>query len=401
MQRITLLDDAVLDGDGNPIFADSNPPLLDTVITSDWLNSVQEEIAHVVESSGQVLDIADKYQLTKAIRNVDAILSDLTLTVNGSAPYPKLKDAFDALRGRFIGPTVTVTIQLAPGVHTQNQPLFILHPQGEHIVIKGNDADPTTTQLNVTATLWTREQGAITVEAGGRLGGMSGFQLIQVGTAPNFPVFGIKASTGGRMKLGNVQVLNWSGCNIMATSGGVIIADGTLANNAQFLGGVWDYLDPSVYGNNWHARDNGVINVKNANCTAAYRNAFCAETGGLLRMDYCNATTAPVVARDGGVVYAWRTVVKSCPSNAGFYSNQGGRMILQGCTSGLSGFPNLIGYHANRGSLIQAESCTSSYNATYGWKGSLMGAITGGFNTSTGNVTAIKIENQIGLVEFA
>lgn len=48
--------------DGDPVVP--TPP---TVVKDDWLNSVQEEIAHAVEAAGIVLDKEDNQQLWKAI----------------------------------------------------------------------------------------------------------------------------------------------------------------------------------------------------------------------------------------------------------------------------------------------------------------------------------------------
>ena len=50
-------------------FTDGDPvvPIPPTVVKDDWLNAVQEEIAHVIENSGLALNKADNRQLSAAI----------------------------------------------------------------------------------------------------------------------------------------------------------------------------------------------------------------------------------------------------------------------------------------------------------------------------------------------
>ena len=43
-----------------------------TVVTADWLNSVQEEVAHVIEGAGLALDSASTVQLLAAIKALAA-----------------------------------------------------------------------------------------------------------------------------------------------------------------------------------------------------------------------------------------------------------------------------------------------------------------------------------------
>lgn len=50
-------------------FTEGNPtvPIQATTVTDDWLNAVQEELAHAIESSGAALDKRNNTQLTTAI----------------------------------------------------------------------------------------------------------------------------------------------------------------------------------------------------------------------------------------------------------------------------------------------------------------------------------------------
>lgn len=56
--------------DGNPF---TTPPTDGTIVTGDWLEHVQEELAGVIEATGRTLDKANKAQLLAAIRDLVGI----------------------------------------------------------------------------------------------------------------------------------------------------------------------------------------------------------------------------------------------------------------------------------------------------------------------------------------
>lgn len=74
-----------IDGAGYALgnqFTEGDPmiPTPATVITDDWLNAVQEELAAVVEGSGAALNKPDNTQLLVAMRTLFGFRADVTLT---------------------------------------------------------------------------------------------------------------------------------------------------------------------------------------------------------------------------------------------------------------------------------------------------------------------------------
>lgn len=87
MLRITGADVAAdLHGSGKDGFADPDPGVTAaTVVTGDWLNGVQEEIANAIEGSGFTLSASDD-QLLAVISGSTTITANLTASVNDYAP---------------------------------------------------------------------------------------------------------------------------------------------------------------------------------------------------------------------------------------------------------------------------------------------------------------------------
>lgn len=77
MKRINTTDSLFHDGD--PFNG-----VQGTAVTAAWLNSVQEEIAHVVEAGGFTLDGADSTQLLQAIQK---LATDTVLAVSNDVPF--------------------------------------------------------------------------------------------------------------------------------------------------------------------------------------------------------------------------------------------------------------------------------------------------------------------------
>lgn len=88
---------------------------------------------------------------TKIVTGFDILTENTVINVPGE--FPTIQAALDGLNRVFIPPDVTVTIEVAAGVHTQTKYIGVNHPNGVQITIKG--AEPvryTITSFNGTNT---------------------------------------------------------------------------------------------------------------------------------------------------------------------------------------------------------------------------------------------------------
>lgn len=105
--------------DGDPLT--STPP---TTMSFDWANSIQEEIAYVIEQAGGTLDKANNHQLLAAILTVagGAVGSGLTFTTNsnGSAIGINIGGTFRYIQfgSITVGNQTTATITYPVGLTT-------------------------------------------------------------------------------------------------------------------------------------------------------------------------------------------------------------------------------------------------------------------------------------------
>ncbi len=369
MQRITSADDAVLDLNGHYIFAQSNPPLPDTILTATWANSIQEEIATVIEASGQTLDVASNRQLLDALKSIDAIATNTTLTVNNAAPYPKLQDAYAFLRGRYILPGVSVTIQLQTGMaHTLTTPVLVTHPQGDQIEIKGDTTTPVV--VTCTPTGWSREAAAITVRSGGKIKIISGITFeYDVANAITIPVYCIKAQQSGTIALGlKLTVNNFRGAGILAEDGGVITGVSAKVSNTNTTGFVTG-TDPTYFGAGFWARRLGILRLTTCDSQSNYKFNYLAESAGSVFLYTCTGKTGSFGARDGGYLQGDTCESLGVNPNNGFDCRSASTMKLMNCVGGKSGAGNncYTGYFVSQGSRMFVDSCSASYNVVNGF----------------------------------
>lgn len=392
MKRIDAADDAVDSGGGKYVFADmALPTVPGTQLRAYWHTGVQEEIMGVIEGAGLTPDGSNNKQLVQAIKKPDAIFSNITLTVNGSAPYPKLVDAYNALQGRYIAPGVIVTIQLQTGMsHTMSTPLVVTNPYGEQIYINGNTTTPVL--LTVTPTTFTREQAAITAINGGKIGRIQGVQLFYDTANPvTFPVFGIRAGKNGYVKLSQAFDANsWRGSGVIAEDGGIIEAELSARSRNNNVSGFALSDDIATYGIGWHARNRGIIRTNTSVALGNGNFSYLAERGGMITAISSSATSVGYCARQGGFLRADTCTAIVAGSEAGFFSTSGSYMHCYQTVSGDTSLSNKYGYlatfgatmyldgaqakyctndgvFADTGSSIVGPSCASSNNTLYGF----------------------------------
>ena len=101
-----------------------------------------EEISNIWASLQQNIDATPQY-----------ILIDTTWLIdpNGGGDYTSLSEADEALDNVLILPAATLTLQLADGTHQLNAAITLEHPNGDRIVLEGNEVDPSAVVLDFEA----------------------------------------------------------------------------------------------------------------------------------------------------------------------------------------------------------------------------------------------------------
>lgn len=319
MQRIKLEDNAVSDPvTGVPIFSESLPPMPPTLMRDYWLNSVQEEIASVIESSGMSLDPSKNTQLGDAILKIRGFMSNATINVGESYALKTIHAAIESLYGRYIAPGVTVTLQLEAGEYELIAPIVNRHPQGSQIIIRGGDT--VLDSGNYLIKCYTHS-----MPAGSRFGVLaSGNQRINIhgvmlrddGTSHPEPCYGVCSRDNGTVLITESVITFWTGSAVLAEDGGrIVISNSRLSNtnkdglpdqHPQILPGgmVGSDVPPNliptdgpppfyaVYGCAAYARRRGVLEIINcefANTTSV--DAIYATESAVVR--YINCPEAP------------------------------------------------------------------------------------------------------------
>lgn len=159
---------------GSPGFFTNGNPLTGqpaTIVEADWMNSVQEEIAHVIETSGLILNKLDRTQLYQAITRLTrlrlAAAADFYVSPSGSdlnpgtagQPFASITYAYNFIRDRIDMNGQQCTIHLANGTYGAAQCYFLAY--GPPIIIRGNTSDPTQVVVHgVAAPAFDIESGA-------------------------------------------------------------------------------------------------------------------------------------------------------------------------------------------------------------------------------------------------
>lgn len=362
MQRITAADDAIVDGNGHYIFQDTSPPAENTIITADWLNAVQEEIAHVIEDAGGTLNPADTHQLAKA--TVIRIASNITLTVNGSAPYPTIAAAYAFLDGKYINPGVTVTIQLATMTHNMSTPLLINHPQSNQINVLGNTTTPIPVVVDCTG--YAAKQAAITiVRCTSR---WSGVALSTTTPAGTVPWYGFKSDVGGFLNLSNSSVSGFKGSNIVADNGGRASCTDVLSSLASN-----SHLSGYEEGFGYLARNGAqfyITTTANIGIGTGNAQGMCyVEQSATMKIENVtiSATGQTVLAKRNGNLYCLTVAINNTAASP-FGVIQNSRGVFINCTAGASGKTDQFGFICLNGSSAYFEGCVAQYMLFVGFE---------------------------------
>jgi hypothetical protein len=130
-----------------------------TIVSADWANAVQEELAYVVEQSGLTLSKTDRTQLYQAIARltrqrltantifyISSTGSDNNDGLTTATPWGTITHAYNFIRDRIDGNGYSVTIQLMDGTH---QPATCVFPSVSVTpIINGNASDPSRVIVN-------------------------------------------------------------------------------------------------------------------------------------------------------------------------------------------------------------------------------------------------------------
>jgi hypothetical protein len=86
-----------------------------TVVSADWLNAVQEELAYVIEQAGITLDKTSRTQLKSAIDKLVGVSSTPVVITSASSPYTALSTARQVECNTTSG-SITVNLPAVAGV---------------------------------------------------------------------------------------------------------------------------------------------------------------------------------------------------------------------------------------------------------------------------------------------
>jgi hypothetical protein len=141
---------------GQPGYFTNGDPVIGaaaTVVDDDWMNSVQEEISYVIETSGLVLSKTDRTQLMQALSRLTRLRlngnttfyvspsgNDNNSGLSAATPWASLNHAYNWIRDRIDLNGYTVTVQLAHGTYS---PMAAVYPcVGPTVRFIGEPTDP-------------------------------------------------------------------------------------------------------------------------------------------------------------------------------------------------------------------------------------------------------------------
>lgn len=225
-----------------------------------------------------------------------------------------LGSALAAVQDWHIPVNSRLVLDLSDGDHPQSKPLWISHPDGARLVIRGNPAHPARCRLH-----WRHGGDGLCVGTGSVLGWLEGVTLVQehqqgVGS-------GLLADEGGALLCAStVQVENFY-YGVQARRNGTVRCDGITckgggdANFFAFMGG--------------HVQAQRTLAVGANDPDKRLGSGFVAEYGGSID---ASGATARFNALDGytalsnGVIRAYDSVAQY-NRRAGYFTDTGGRIV--------------------------------------------------------------------------
>lgn len=398
MRRIEIADNAVLDsGTSVPVFKEQSPLSDGTKMRDYWFNSVQEEIATVIESSGDILDPGSWHQLRDSIKRNHIISSNLTIVVPND--FGTIQLALDSLYGRYIAPGVTVTIQLQPFLFNITTPILVSHAQSDQITIKGANPGGVLTDFTIQAdtTGWLEFDSVFKLSGRGLT--LKGLTLKEKSTSTRSQsVYGIYARGRSIVTAIECRIQDFTGSLVCADQGGTVILQSSILASPRTTG--LTTREAGVQGNGAFARYTGQIIAKGNTITGCPNGsgAYCAEKAGVI---YCDGGTADgsIVSRDSGVFHGFSISITAASRvhHIGYWAKQNGYMYLESCY--VSGATNAIdiGFFAISGSRIYANACVNSGNMIRGFY-ALDGSGIFGDNNIANNCTTGYLAENLSIV---
>ena len=413
MLRIKAEDGAGYDPvTGKNIYVERIAPQISTYMRPYWANAVQEEIANTIEADGTALNEADNKQLLRAVKFPHAIRTNLTLVYG--TDFVNLNQAFDLLRGRYIAPGVTVTINLGSGYpHVINitSPVVVDHPQGSQIQVIGDVTTPENTVLSFTTTNIPGYRGAIEIAPGCTLGLMDGFQMAETYVSQPQPRYYIKLTDRSSLYLGSNVILTEIAGSAIKVDNGSFLKTGaiTVRNFAQMFGVSVEPTGVGIFVTN---RSTAICDgIKMTNAPDIGLNGIHARLGSSVVVSFGDFSNSPVTLTEGSTGKFTSTNSHSTLTGKNAFSIlYGSNARFSACKAGDVGkdvngygfylamasarFENCQASYCNMGFFLENSSraslnvsCSSNNNVNYGYY-AIEGSYAGNNATGTGNGVA-------------
>lgn len=320
-------------------FAQINPSNnVPTVVSADWLNSLQSEIINTVQAAGITPSKTTNTQLLAAINTLIArsarikLTAPLTLYVSPSgndanpgtspaAAFQTIQAAYFRLMNNYDSNGYPATIQLANGTYTQG--LLANQPPGLFgvITILGNAASPGSVIIN-------SGNGVCVTATAGAVLSLNGLTLIAAGTPSVFSASGagIVATYDAFVYIQNLVFGACSNAHMLASASSTIAVPATAANQIPYtISGSAPYHAVSSVA--------CVVSIVGANITLtgtpAFSGAFViAQNGGYINFNSTSftgsATGVRYLANTNGMVLGTAGVSTYFPGSSAGSTATGG-----------------------------------------------------------------------------
>lgn len=355
MRRILPDENSVTDPDtGVQVFKEPNPPDEDSILSPEYINGIQEEICSVIEGAGITLNVLKRDQLRDAIKTNHAILVDTTFGIEAGLD---LHEIYDLIKGRYIAPGKTVTIDLFQMDDRELKKPFVMdHPQSAQIILQGFESDPSDSILTFNSTTGNFPVGCkIMSAAAGCTLNLRSVYLNRLGTATACD--GISAQPGGIVKAYKTRVQGLKGNAYSAGFGASLYLDQCTALTLTSASSLDDGY--TVDGHALFSTRGGFIQANNFYISDPISRVAFAYKGGRIELSSSEVASGYLLAARNGVMTGSLVNVTGA-GEAAFSAEEKGQMFLINCKAGASGTPCSIGFSAYKGGYIMAENCEAT-----------------------------------------
>src|SRR6516164_6258029 len=288
-------------------YTDGDPTtgLQATIVSDDWCNAVQEEIAYVVEQSGLVLSKTDRTQLYQAIGRLTRIRLTAPATwyisptgndnnngLTQATAWQTITKGYNYIRDHVDVAGFQTTLQLANGTYAAASCSFPV--VGPAPIVLGNTADPSQVIVN-------NPNGPAIVATNGATIVCNSFTVQAAGPAGDYGAVGSGSLTGGgggaiisNMRFGTCSLYHMDarmdGVITMGATGKNYTIAGSAAAHMGALGGYIATADTAV----------------TLSATPAFSQGYALAAGGSGQLDAwgCTFTGAATGPRYNGQRYA-------------------------------------------------------------------------------------------------